>query len=338
MKPLPTRLLSLDPLHREASLQEAARVLREGGLAAFPTETVYGLGACATNSEAVQAIYAAKGRPSRNPLIVHVAAKEAALPLVSAWPEAAELLAVRFWPGPLTLVLPRSPLIPDAVTGGGDTVGVRVPAHPDALQLLQKAEVPVAAPSANRSNGISPTSAQHVMQHLNGRIALVLDGGQTPGGIESTVLDLTAPAPVLLRPGLLSVSEIESCIGTVVRTTPQHAADAALPAPGMMARHYAPRASLLLASPENALRLAEKLLQQGAKPALLTMQQMNAGEIPLLCLSETAEGYAALLYSALHTLDAGGATHIVAVLPPEAPEWEAVRDRLMRASTPETQL
>ncbi len=200
---------------QEAAIAEAAEVLRRGGLVALPTETVYGLGANALEAGAVQAIFAAKERPPRNPVIVHVADAEAARAWAAAWPERAGQLAERFWPGPLTLVLPKRPVVPDIVTAGGATVGLRVPAHRVALALLKAADVPIAAPSANRSSRVSPTTAAHVLADLEGRIDMILDAGPTSGGLESTVLDLTVEPPRVLRPGLVSVAQLEEVIGPV---------------------------------------------------------------------------------------------------------------------------
>src|SRR5690242_6187855 len=228
-----------------AALARAAAVLRGGGLVAFPTETVYGLGANALDPAAVARIFAAKGRPATNPLIVHVAEAAEAVRVAAAWPEAAARLAERFWPGPLTLVLPRRDTVPDAVTAGGPTVAVRVPAHPVARALIRAAGVPVAAPSANRSTQVSPTRAAHVLTGLDGRIDLLLDGGPTAGGLESTVLAVTASPPRLLRRGLVRPGEIEAVVGALARSGPVAAATGqVLPSPGMLGRHYAPRAVL----------------------------------------------------------------------------------------------
>ncbi len=206
MSQISTRVLRLDPARiDQTAIAEAAAILHSGGLVAFPTETVYGLGASALDADAVARIYAAKARPSCNPIIVHVPDVTAARGLTTSWPEAAERLAARFWPGPLTLVLPRSQAIPDIVTGGGPNVGLRVPAQPIAQALLQAANLPVAAPSANLATYISPTTAQHVLRGLGGRIDCLLDGGPTSAGIESTVLDLTTDPPRVLRPGPVQI-------------------------------------------------------------------------------------------------------------------------------------
>src|SRR5437763_8542920 len=236
-----TKTLTAD----SAAIASAADVLRSGGLVAFPTETVYGLGANALDADAVGRIFAAKGRPAANPIIVHVADAAGVGAVVADWPDAAARLAERFWPGPLTLVLPKRDAVPDVVTAGGPTVAVRVPAHPVAHALLRAAGVPVAAPSANRSSELSPTTAGHVLHGLGGRIDLILDAGPCPGGIESTVLDVTNDPPRLLRPGLVTPAQIEAVIGPIQRFG--EPAGSVLRSPGLLAKHYAPRAPLELA-------------------------------------------------------------------------------------------
>lgn len=330
-----TTIRQVDPEHPEAeAIAQAAERLRQGDLVAFPTETVYGLGANALDAEAVGKIFAAKGRPARNPLIVHVAEVSAAREIVTAWPESALRLAEAFWPGPLTLVLPRHPRIPDIVTGGGPTVGVRIPAHPVAQALLRAAGVPVAAPSANRSLQLSPTRAEHVFQSLEGRIPLILDGGATSGGLESTVLDLSGEVPQLLRPGLLGPAEIEAIIGLIRRPgeRPAPADDAPLPAPGMLSRHYAPRAPLELTA--DGLARLRQLLTQGRHVGWLTFEPTppNLPGLKALSLSREPALYANRLYAALHELDAAGVDAILVDLPPAEEAWMAVRDRLERAA------
>ncbi len=214
-----TEVLSVDAHAPQADrIARAAAVLRGGGLVAFPTETVYGLGALALDAAAVGRIFAAKGRPANNPVIVHIAETEQVSRIAAEWPEVAERLARRFWPGPLTLIVPRNANVPDVTTAGGPTVAVRVPAHPVALALLRAVGAPVAAPSANRSSELSPTLAEHVLRGLDGRIDLVLDGGPTTGGIESTVLDVSTSPPRLLRPGLIGPAELEAMVGPISRT------------------------------------------------------------------------------------------------------------------------
>ncbi len=230
-------IVPVDAEHPSAEvIEEAARRLRAGELVAFPTETVYGLGANALDADAVRRIFTAKGRPSYNPIIVHVADVNGARRVVSEWPESAARLAQRFWPGPLTLVLPRRPEVPDAVTAGLDTVAVRVPAHPVALALLRAAGIPIAAPSANPSTRVSPTTARHVAESLGDRVAMIIDGGPTSVGIESTVLDVSHDRPVLLRPGMISQADLAEVVGDIATAT--HAAEGkARPSPGMMEKH-----------------------------------------------------------------------------------------------------
>src|SRR5713101_7699965 len=227
-----------------SELQRAAALIRSGELVAFPTETVYGLGANALDVSAVEKIYAAKGRPSGSPLIVHVDSIEMARGLVREWPEKAEMLARRFWPGPLTLVLPKQPHVPDRLTAGLDTVGIRVPSNALALALIKEAGVPIAAPSANRFTELSPTTAEHVRESLGDRVSTVLDGGRTTVGIESTVLSLAGPDAILLRPGMVSQADIEAIIGPI--RVSRSAEAAAYPAPGMHPRHYSPKTPLVL--------------------------------------------------------------------------------------------
>ncbi len=315
-----------------AAIARAAEVLRRSGLVAFPTETVYGLGANALDAAAVTRIFAAKGRPSNNPLIVHVAEAADVARVTAAWPDTASRLAARFWPGPLTLVLPKRPDVPDAVTAGGPTVAVRVPAHSVARALIRAADVPVAAPSANRSGYISPTRAEHVLRGLDGRIDMILDAGPVPGGIESTVLDVTADSPCLLRPGLVTPAEIEAVIGPIVRPVAKEApAEGALPSPGMLARHYSPRTPLELAADEGVARV-EELCHAGLRVGWLTMEQREAAGVMVVTLPGGPEGYATGLYAALHELDGAGLDRIIVARPPESDEWLAVRDRLRRAA------
>jgi len=298
-----------------AQLERAAQLIRSGGLVAFPTETVYGLGANALDAAAVARIFAAKGRPRESPLIVHVDSLAMARGLVSAWPHAAERLAHRYWPGPLTLVLPKQPSIPDIVTAGLPTVGLRMPSHPLALALIRAAGVPIAAPSANLFTELSPTTAAHVRKSLGAAVDLVLDGGPARVGIESTVLSLAGPQPVLLRPGVIPLPEIESIIGSV------RLAEAAGPgghvSPGMHPQHYRPRTPLMLLSATDAV-------PAGRGAWLRLGHEMPAD----------AAAYAAALYAALHRLDEQGLDWIAVERPPETPEWAGVRDRLTRAARP----
>ncbi len=329
--------IASDPPDAEM-IARAAAILRAGGLVAFPTETVYGLGANALDPEAVSRIFTAKGRPANNPLIVHVSEAKEALRLATVWPASAARLAERFWPGPLTLVLPRRAEVPDVVTAGGPTVAVRVPAHPVAQALLRAAGIPVAAPSANRSGYLSPTRAEHVLRGLDGRIDMILDGGPVAGGIESTVLDVTTDPPRLLRPGLVSVQELERLIGPVTFSATTMATDSPLPSPGMLTRHYAPRTPLELAEDDGRARVVE-LRSAGLVVGWLPLSPTEASdqsEVLTMPMPFDPAGYAAKMYAALHTLDEAGVQRIVGwPSPPDRIEWLAVRDRLRRAAAPE---
>ncbi len=330
-----TSVFTIDPNAPDAkSIAEAARVIRDGGLTAFPTETVYGLGANALDASAVARIFAAKGRPANNPLIVHVAESGEAKQLVADWPATAARLAERFWPGPLTLVLPRCDRVPDVVTASGPTVAVRVPAHAVAQALLRAAGVPIAAPSANRSTELSPTRAEHVLRGLDGRIDVLLDGGPTAGGIESTVLDLTAPSPRLLRPGLLGIAELESVVGPVTLMVRGEETTRTLPSPGMLPRHYAPRTPLEGVEAASAERVAA-LVREGRRVGWVTFADSDQTAMPGVwqrVLPADPASYAAGLYAVLHELDTAGLDRIIVALPPDTLDWLAVRDRLRRAA------
>jgi L-threonylcarbamoyladenylate synthase len=323
-------------------IEHAARLLRAGRLVAFPTETVYGLGANALDGDAVARIYAVKGRPPTSPLIVHVASAEMAHSLVATWPDAADRLSRKFWPGPLTLVLPTSPAepelragpvgrnpsecsfrtIPRIVTAGLATVGLRMPAHPIALALIRAAGVPLAAPSANRFTQLSPTTADHVRGSLGSDVDYVLDGGSCQVGIESTVLSLAGTQPILLRPGGLPRSQIEAMIGPI-----QAAADpvGAHPSPGMHPRHYSPRTPLFLVT-------AGIVPEHGQGIYLQHQHPPNRPELPTRQMPPSAADYAAALYRQLHEADAGNYDWIAVDPPPNSPDWEAVHDRLRRAA------
>lgn len=302
------------------AIRRAAEILRAGGLAAFPTETVYGLGANGENPEAVAKIYIAKGRPANNPLILHVPDAESARLRAAEWPREADILVQRFWPGPLTLVLPAGPGIARNALAGGSTVGLRAPDHPAALALLRESGLALAAPSANRSNRISPTSAQAVLDTLDGRIEAVLDGGPCPVGIESTVLDLTGAEPRILRPGGVSSQALSEALGRPVASAGPR--EGALRSPGLLPRHYSPAIPLELtsATPEPApdvflIRLGEEYTETGGA----------------ITLPNNPRQYAALLYAALRTAEQSGARLILLQHPPDTPEFEAVNDRLKRA-------
>jgi len=331
-----TEVIRVDRDHPDpAVIARAAAILRAGGLVAFPTETVYGLGANALDPAAVTRIFTAKGRPATNPLIVHVPNAAAASTLAASWPETAARLARRFWPGPLTLVVNKTDRVPDIVTAGGATVAVRVPAHPAALALLHAAGMPLAAPSANRSTQLSPTSAAHVLRGLDGHIDMVLDAGPTSDGLESTVLDVTTSPPRLLRPGLIAPADIEAIIGPIIRPERELStlSLAVARSPGMLGRHYAPRAPLECVAGDGRARVDE-LCRQGLRVGWLTLAPERSAhpEVRVRTLPSDAAAYAAQLYAALHELDDVGVDRIVVALPPAEEDWLAVHDRLRRAS------
>lgn len=309
----------------------AARILA-GELVAFPTETVYGLGAAAMNPAAVAKIYAAKGRPSYNPLIVHVLDAAAAQALVEVWPKLATELARRFWPGPLTIVLRKRPLVPDLVTAGLPSVALRAPAHAVARALLEAAGVPIAAPSANRFQAISPTSAAHVARSLGPDAALILDGGPTSVGIESTVVDLSGTRPALLRLGGVALDELEAVTGPLVRPAAPSEGDPRT-SPGLVGRHYAPSGELRVVA---ATQLAAALA--GPRPlGLISFGDHSVSATPPgadhhLSMPADPREYARLLYAALHTLDELGCARILVEAVPNDDAWAAVRDRLTRSA------
>ena len=302
-------------------LEEAARILREGGLVAFPTETVYGLGANALSEKAVRRIYEAKGRPATSPLIVHVSTLAMAREFAAEWPEAAETLAKAFWPGPLTLVVSKRPVIPDIVTAGLPTVGLRMPANPVALDLIRTAGVPVAAPSANRFTELSPTRAEHVRASLGDAVDRILDGGPCEVGIESTVLSVAGDPPVLLRPGMVSQTQIEALIGPVALAGQFEGAH---PAPGLHPRHYSPSTPVIL--------VTDGKLPAEGRGAYVWYARMAEAALDVR-LPADAERYAAELYDTLHRLDSLKMDWIAVERPPAQPEWHGVLDRLQRASS-----
>lgn len=315
------------------NIARAAARLQSGELVAFPTETVYGLGANALDAGAVAKIYARKGRPSFNPLIVHVASIERARELSSSWPDHAQTLAQRFWPGPLTLVVPKSREVPDIISAGLSTVALRVPAHPVALEVLRVAGIPLAAPSANKSGALSPTRARHVLESL-GDDVWVLDGGAPEVGIESTVVDVSGGRPAILRPGSISARDIESLLGPLAQASAGQD-EAPRSSPGMLLKHYAPRARVHLFSTLTDASFHAVSLASGQKIGVLSREptglqkQFDAREI---VLPADARGYAARLYEALHELDAGGVALILVEDVPSGRAWDGVRDRLQRAA------
>lgn len=328
--------LVVDPRNPDpAAIRQAAGTLKRGGLVAFPTETVYGLGAAALDPEAAARIFAAKGRPSYNPLIVHVADAAAARALAAEWSEDARRLAERFWPGPLTLVVPKRPEVPDPVTAGLPSVALRVPAHPVAHALLREAGIPVAAPSANRSTQVSPTTAAHVERSLGDRVDLILDGGPTSVGIESTVVSLVGGVPTLLRPGTISVEELRAVVGEVALPSASAGGHAARPSPGMLDRHYAPRAELRLVEPgRGASPMEAPGGWDGATAVMALAGHAYPAGFRVVVMPTDAREYAARLYETLHRLDDEGFERILVELPPDTPEWAGVRDRLRRAAHP----
>lgn len=333
----------------DKQLDQAAEILRSGGLVAFPTETVYGLGANALDEAAVKAIYEAKGRPSDNPLIVHIADTAAVKDLADNVPEAAQALMDEFWPGPLTLVMPRSSLVPDIITAGLDTVAVRMPSHPVASALIKKAGVPVAAPSANSSGRPSPTLARHVIEDLMGKVDVIIDGGNTEVGVESTVLDITVTPPVILRPGGVTLEQLRRVLEDVVGDQLPGAADmSGVPkSPGMKYRHYSPRATMLLlqGTPEQVAaeisKRAELYHREGTAVGILVTDETAALYEPslysyckILSLGsrEEPETLASNLFRCLREFDEKGVEVIMAETTDVIGIGQAVMNRLMKAA------
>ncbi|HQR03074.1 MAG: threonylcarbamoyl-AMP synthase [Proteobacteria bacterium] len=312
-----------------SDIDTAVRLLRTGRLVALPTETVYGLGADASSPEAVARIFAAKGRPADHPLIVHIPAADHLDRWAREIPQAARLLAQRFWPGPLTLILKRQPQVPDAITGGQDTVGLRVPAHPLALQLLRAFDSGIAAPSANRFGRISPTTADHVREELGDRVDLVLDGGPCTVGIESTILDLSGPVYAVLRPGAITAQQIADTLGQAV----SGATPAAPRVSGSLEAHYAPTTPMELVPAGQLPARIDTLVSAGLRVAVLSQAAFAGNDKTLRQQApEDAAGYARTLYGTLRKLDHQGVARILVEAPPDTPEWLAIRDRLRRAA------
>lgn len=327
-----------------AAIEEAAKVIRNGGLVAFPTETVYGLGADAQNPQAAEKIYAAKGRPSDNPLIVHIAQKEDLSKAAGEIPKAAALLAEAFWPGPLTMILRKQTSIPKETTGGLDTVAVRMPDHPTALALIRKSGCLIAAPSANASGRPSPTLARHVAEDLNGKIPMILDGGEVGIGIESTIVDLTEKEPVILRPGYITGSMLEAVIGPVKLDAGILCADASVrpKAPGMKYRHYAPRAEMIVVEGrmeqvvEKINALADAMRAQNRKTGIIGTDETISsyrGDVAFSLGSRAdAEEIARRLYRILRELDESGVDIIYSESIAAQGIGQAVRNRLLKAA------
>ena len=314
----------------EQQFRAAVSTLRAGGLVAFPTETVYGLGADAASPDAVKKVFAAKGRPHNHPLIVHIANVAQLADWVREIPPAGHVLARNFWPGPLTLILKRAAGVSDLVTGGQDSVAIRVPSHPVAQALLRAFGGGVVGPSANRFGHVSATTAEHVRQEFGNAVDCVLDGGACDVGIESTIVDLSGTKPALLRPGCITAAEIESALGVSLV-----APDAQSPrAPGTLAKHYAPRTPVILVEADLINELARSFARQGKRMAVLARH----AHPPLLeglvwiAAPDSAAAYAHDLYANLRQLDAGACDVMLVEAPPLAIEWAAVRDRLGRAA------
>jgi L-threonylcarbamoyladenylate synthase len=317
------------------AVRRAAACLQAGEIVAVPTETVYGLAANALNPTAVARLFEAKQRPAFNPIIVHVASIAMARRCVAQWPGSADVLASRFWPGPLTLVLPRAAEIPSMVTAGGPTVGVRCPRHPFISALIEACGFPLAAPSANLSGQISPTLAQHVLRGLSGRIPLVIDAGPTTVGIESTVVDLASDPPHLLRPGMIDLAQLRLVLPNILAAGSENPSD--LRSPGLLAQHYAPRARLILLDWTDTDDLLRQLADCGQEGEFVHV--IAHSRIPDSRIGDRvhhgppdAAGFANFLYAALHDCDDAGARLIVVERPPSTIEWVGIMDRLRRAS------
>ena len=320
----------------QKAVRSAAELLRAGEVVALPTETVYGLAANALDEKAVAKIFQIKGRPSHNPIIVHVADNAMAKICIANFPASAEKLAKSFWPGPLTLVLPRAKNIPDVVTAGGETVGVRWPSHPFMQAVIRECGFPLAAPSANLSNQISPTNAEHVRAQLGGKIPLIVDGGQSQVGIESTVLDLTVTPARILRPGMIHAESLAAA-GLPIANCQLPIEESALKSPGQLKKHYSPKAKLLVTSWNDDADLATQIgnwkLEIGS--VQIVAHTKIPGRFPaenVSVIPHDAEAFARALYAELHRCDAAGAKLIVVETPPDLPEWAGVTDRLRRAA------
>jgi L-threonylcarbamoyladenylate synthase len=319
------------------AVRQAVELLRSGQVVALPTETVYGLAANALDARAVSEIYAIKGRPALNPIIVHVASLEMARRCAADFPEAATKLATAFWPGPLTLVLSRAKAIPDIVTAGGPTVGVRWPSHPFIQAVIRECGFPLAAPSANPSNTVSPTSADHVRRQLGEQLPLIVDGGSCQVGIESTVLDLTVSPPAILRPGMIQEPTLRAVIGEVRSEKCEVRANKAARSPGQLRKHYSPRAKLIILEWKNDGELRQQLKTENSK--LKTVFVIAHSHIPstegfgsVSVIPHDPEAFARAIYAELHRCDEEGAELIVVETPSDTVEWQPILDRLMRAA------
>jgi L-threonylcarbamoyladenylate synthase len=318
------------------AVRRAAERLRVGDVVALPTETVYGLAANALDEKAVAKIFSIKGRPAHNPIIVHVAGNAMAKHCVQSWPALADKFSQAFWPGPLTLVLPRAEQIPDAVTAGGETVGLRWPSHPFIQAVIRACDFPLAAPSANLSNQISPTNAEHVRAQLGDKISLIVDGGQSQVGIESTVLDLTVSPPRILRPGMIHAESLAAVSGTL-QDWRFEISTSELRSPGLLAKHYSPKAKLVILAWQDERDLRSQLSRfnfQLTATHIIAHTQIPAGfeAANVRVIPHDAEAFARALYAELHRCDSAGAQVIIVEAPPAAPEWSGIADRLRRAA------
>ncbi len=332
-----TKLINLDFPIDEALLDAPAECLKNGGLVVFPTETVYGLGANALSAESVRQIFVAKGRPSDNPLIVHIADAAQLADIVSEIPQSAKLVMEALWPGPVTLIMRKSDVVPGCVTAGLDTVAVRMPSHPAARALLRKCGVPVAAPSANTSGRPSPTTAQHVVEDLSGKVDYIIDGGNCTVGLESTVLDVTVPIPQILRPGGVGLEELKQLLGEVCYDRGLVSADTAPKSPGMKYKHYAPRAQMAIVEGTRIRETIASLLAQyhaeGKKTGVLTCGSHEYDADFLIDGGVTPELYAQNLFGALREFDARGMEIILAEMPFGSCGIEpAIRNRITKAA------
>ena len=334
---------------RREAVRQAAERLRDGQVVALPTETVYGLAANAFDAQAVARIYAVKGRPAENPLIVHVADLEMARRCVAAWPETAARLARSFWPGPLTLVLPRADTIADIVTAGGSTVAIRSPAHAVMQDVIRACGFPLAAPSANPSNAVSPTTAMHVQRMLGDRLDLIVDGGPSAIGIESTVVDLVAEPPRVLRPGSIHAPAIVAALAVPMvadgassgprAATVSTESSAVARSPGQLGRHYSPRARLVVADWHDDASFESLIARLRVPPhdIYVLSHRVTPGRQGLAgvaAMPHDAAAYGRALYAELHRADESGAGVLVVERLPEGPEWQALNDRLTRAAAP----
>ena len=333
-------LFDVDPQHPDPSIiKRAADILRDGGLVAFPTETVYGLGANAFDADAVARIFEAKARPAWNPVIAHVTTLDDARALTTAWPAVATVLAKAFWPGPLTLVLPKHESVPDIVSAGLPAVAIRIPSHPVARALIAALGAPVAAPSANRFTELSPTTAAHVQESLGDRIDMILNGGPSDVGIESTVVDLTGEIPVLLRPGVISREMLAQATQMSISSTQNEARDnTPRHSPGMVERHYAPRADVWLFTSDNSNEMRQSMtkefpVESGRMSALvLDWSLALPAHVRVIRMPNDPLAYARRLYATLHELDHDGFAIIAIERPPQTDAWDGIHDRLKRAA------